>query len=194
MQNSFKKRIFTPKIVLGDISFLLGNIGKIKAARKNPSLSHAFTEKIMSVVTAVNGCVYCSWFHTREASAAGVSQSEIDDLFKLQFDTEANNYELPALVYAQRFAETARNPDPLDTAAFVKHYGTKTAGEIMLFIRVIFFGNLAGNTYDAFLSRLKGHPAPDSNAIFEFIFFLFAFPLMFPTSLIIKRQNRQKTA
>lgn len=190
MKKGFNRRIFTPRILASDIRFMLKNIGGFVAYRRNPTLSRAFLEKIMSVVTAVNGCVYCSWFHVREATAAGVSQAEIDDLFQLQFDTEADQFELPALIYAQHFAETGRKPNPEETAAFVGHYGAKTATQIMLFIRMILFGNLLGNTYDAFLSRLKGAPASGSNAIFEFFFFLFSFPVMFPASIVMKRDQK----
>ena len=192
MKKGFSRRIFTPGILAGDVWFILKNIPKFVAYRKNPTFDRAFLEKVMSVVTAVNGCVYCSWFHAKEASAAGISQDEIDDLFQLQFDTEANDFELPALKYAQHFAETGRHPDARETAAFVSYYGAETAGDIMLFIRMILLGNLAGNTYDAFRSRLKGCPAPDSNALFEFGFFLIAFPLMFPASIMMKRQHRNK--
>ncbi|MCB5253435.1 MAG: carboxymuconolactone decarboxylase family protein [Candidatus Cloacimonadaceae bacterium] len=192
MQKGFKRRIFTPRILASDIWFLLKNIRKFAVYRRNPTLDRAFLEKIMSVVTAVNGCVYCSWFHAREASAAGLDQAEIDDLFQLQFDTKADEFELPALIYAQHFAETGRKPNPEETAAFKGYYGAKTAGEIMLFIRMILFGNLLGNTYDAFLSRLKGVPAFGSNVIFEFFFFLFSFPVMFPASIVMKKDNRNK--
>lgn len=192
MQNTYKKRIFTPGILARDLGFMLKNGRKLAAARKNPTLSHAFTEKIMTVVTAVNGCVYCSWFHAMEASSAGVSESEINNLFTLQFDTEADEYELPALMYAQHYAETGRNPGREETATFTAHYGAETAEQIMLFIRIIFFGNLLGNTYDAFPSRLRGAPAPKSNVVFEFLFFIILFPLMFPASLVMKAQNKKK--
>lgn len=193
MQKGFSRRIFTPGILVGDVWFILKNMPKLLAYRKNPTFERTFLEKLMSVVTAVNGCVYCSWFHAKEASAAGISQEEIDDLFQLQFDTQASEFELPALKYAQHFAETGRKPDPEETAAFVDNYGAKTAAEIMLFIRVILWGNLLGNTYDAFLSRFKGSPAPGSNVIFELFFFIFAFPLMFPASILMKR-DAKKTA
>lgn len=192
MQDSFKKRIFTPRILAGDIGFMLKNIRRFAAVKRKGELSHVFLEKIMSVVTAVNGCVYCSWFHVREATAAGVSDAEIKDLFQLQFETKAEAYELPALIYAQHFAETGRRPKAQETAIFVKHYGEETAAEIMLFIRMILLGNLAGNTYDAFLSRMRGHPAPQSNALFELGFFLLAFPLMFPASILMKREHSRK--
>lgn len=191
MQKGFKRRIFTPGLLAGDVWFILKNIPRLVAFRKNPSFDRAFIEKIMTVVTAVNGCVYCSWFHAKEASSAGISQEEIDDLFQLQFDTEADAFEIPAMMYAQHYAETGRKPDPEQTAAFVKYYGSKTATEIMLFIRLILWGNLLGNTYDAFLSRLKGSPAPGSNVIFETFFFIFSFPLLFPASLLMKKDAKK---
>ena len=191
MQKGFSRRIFTPSILAGDVWFILKNIPKFLAYRKNPTFDRAFLEKVMSVVTAVNGCVYCSWFHAKEASAAGISQDEIDDLFQLQFETQADEFELPALKYAQHFAETGRQPDPEETAAFVAYYGAKTATEIMLFIRMILWGNLLGNTYDAFLSRLKGDPAPGSNVVFETLFFIFNFPLLFPASLLMKKDAKK---
>ncbi len=194
MQKCFKKKIFTPGILAGDIKFMVNNFRRIVAIRREERLSHAFTEKIMSVVTAINGCIYCSWFHTREAAAAGMDSSEINDLFQLQFETQADDDELPALKFAQHYAETNRKPDPEATAEFKNYYGIQKAADIGCMIRVIFMGNLLGNTYDAFLSRLKGCPASGSSAVFEFFFFLLAFPLMFPASIIMKRDNKSQDA
>lgn len=191
-KEGFNRRIFTADILAEDVTFLMENIGAIVASRNNESLNRAFIEKIMSVVTAVNGCEYCSMFHTMQASAAGISQAEIDDLFELQFETNADKFELPALKYAVHFAETGRNPDHKETAAFVSFYGSETANEIMLFIRLILWGNLLGNTYDAFLSRLKGSPAQNSSIGFEALFFVSAFPLMFPASRVIKKRNNNE--
>jgi len=51
-------------------------------------------------------------------------------------------------------------------------YEERTAKHIILMIRMMFFGNLSGNTFDAFLSRLKGNKAKNSNTIFEALFFI----------------------
>ncbi len=45
---------------------------------------------------------------------------------------------------------------------------------------MITFGNLSGNTFDAFLSRFKGIKAEGSNPFFEFVFFLFGAPFLLP--------------
>lgn len=58
-------------------------------------------------------------------------------------------------------------------------------------IRLIFFGNLYGNTWDAVLSRFKGTPAKNSSALFELAFFLLNSPIMFPTMLLMRRDDKQ---
>ncbi len=88
-------------------------------------LDHAFVEKIMTVVTAVNGCRYCSWFHARQAVSSGISQEEVKRMMKLQFQADANQEELMALLYAQHYAETECNPTPEMTEKLVAAYGTE---------------------------------------------------------------------
>ena len=145
----------------------------------------------MTVTTAVNGCVYCSWFHAKKALDSGISKEEFKNMMNLQFQADASEYELMALLYAQHFAETNRDPDPEMTRKLITYYGTKTAGHIILIIRMIFFGNLYGNTWDAVMSRFKGSPAPNSNILFEFFYFLLNFPVMFPAMILVKRDNNK---
>jgi len=51
---------------------------------------------------------------------------------------------------------------------------------------MIFFGNLLGNTFDAFLSRVRGVPAENSSLLFEVIFFFFTAPLMYPAKWMMQ--------
>jgi len=98
------------------------------------------------VTTAVNECTYCAWYHAKAAVASGVSAEEVQDLLDLQFHATASDRELMALLYAQHYAETNRQPEPQMTARLIETYGARTAQHIMLAIRVISFGNLMGNT------------------------------------------------
>jgi len=82
------------------------------------------------------------------------------------------------------YAETNRNPDKEMTKKLFDFYGEKTAKHIILMIRMIFFGNLSGNTFDAFLSRLKGKKAKNSNVVFEILFFIVNVPFMLPLILV----------
>ncbi len=187
MSQEFHKRIFTAGTFFKDIGYLIIHTPQIVAALHDEAIGKAFQEKIMTVVTAINGCTYCTWFHARVAVESGISEDELKNLFNLQFNADADPHEIPALLYAQHFAETNRNPAPEMTEKLVAFYGEKTALHIILFIRMIYFGNLSGNTWDAVMSRLKGKPARNSSIFFEMFFFLFAFLFMLPAMLIMKR-------
>jgi AhpD family alkylhydroperoxidase len=186
---TYGKKIFSPAILFRDLGFLISRAPALVGAMRNPDIGRVFMGKIMMVVTAVNGCTYCTWFHARQAVTSGMSDNEIRDMFDLQFEASATEQELPGLLFAQHYAETNRNPEPEMTARLDEFYGEKTARDIMLLIRVIFFGNLLGNTFDAFPSRLKGQKAENSSALFELLFYLATFWLMLPAKWLLRGQR-----
>lgn len=186
MKEHFHKKLFTAGTLFNDTSFLLIKIPMIIGALRNKRISRAFVEKIMTVTTAVNGCTYCAWFHAKQAVASGISEEEVKNMLNLQFQANATDFEVMALLYAQHFAETNRHPDDEMNLKLHNFYGEKTAGHIVLLIRMIYFGNLFGNTWDSVLSRFKGKPAENSNVLFEAVFFLSAFWFMFPVMLVSK--------
>lgn len=188
MTQKFNKKIYTTRSLFSDISFLLISLPKIIAAMGNKKIGKIFMEKIMTIVTAVNGCRYCEWFHAKQAVAVGISEEEVKSMLNLQFNTDASEFEMLGLLYSQHYAETNRNPDKEMTEKLFEFYGAETANHIILMIRIIFFGNLSGNTFDAFLDRLKGKKAENSNVIFEFFFFILNAPIMLPLLLLSKKQ------
>ena len=141
----------------------------------------------MTIVTAVNGCSYCTWFHAKQAVSSGISEEEVKNMLNLQFKADASEFELLGLLYSQHYAETNRKPDDDMTEKLFEYYGDKTAKHIIIMIRMIFFGNLLGNTFDAFLSRLKGNKAENSNVIFETVFFILNAPFMLSLLPFIKK-------
>jgi AhpD family alkylhydroperoxidase len=185
---TYDKKIFSPSILFRDLWFLVRNAPAISRAMRNPDVGRAFAGKIMMVVTAVNGCTYCTWFHAQEAATSGMSNDEITQMFDLQFKASASEHDLPGLLFAQHYAETNRSPTPEMTMRLDAFYGHKTARDIMLVIRLIFFGNLLGNTFDAFPARLRGQKAPASSAVFEALFWLATFWLMLPAKWILQRR------
>jgi len=54
----------------------------------------------MTVVTAVNGCTYCTWFHAKQAVTSGISEKEVKNMLNLLFEADASDFEVPALLYA----------------------------------------------------------------------------------------------
>jgi len=189
MKQDFHKRIFSAASLSKDLGCLLLRWPRIVGALRNEEISPAFREKIMLVVTAINECGYCSWFHAKQAVASGVGAEEVGDMFQLQFQANASPRELTALLYAQHFAETNRNPDAEMTARLFEDYGERTAKHIVVLIRTIFFGNLFGNTWDAVLSRFKGKPAEGSSKSFELAFFACVFWFMWIPVLLTRKRG-----
>ena len=187
----FIKKIFTAKLLAKDLWFLMTRSPKISGVFRDKSISRTFMEKIMMVTTAVNGCVYCEWFHAKQAVESGISEQEVRNMLNLQFQADTTEFETVALLYAQHFAETNRNPDLEMTKKLFDYYGEKTANHIILVIRMIYFGNLYGNTWDAVISRFRGVPAPNSNIIFEFFYFLINAPLMVPAMIFMKLEKKK---
>ncbi len=163
----FRRRVYhSPGELVSAASEILHHSPDFKSARRSGRVSRAFAEKIMLAVTQVNDCRYCRFGHTKVALEAGVSEDEITRIARGDLD-EFPQDEAPGLLYAQHFAETGGAPDPAATARLIDFYGEQTAAEIGAYIRMITVGNLLGNTFDAFLSRFRRRPAPDSSFISE---------------------------
>ncbi len=125
----------------------------------------------MMAVTGVNGCRYCSHVHTKMALESGCSPHEIQAILNQDLG-QCREDEAIALAFAQHYAETKDTPS-LDAFRRVrKYYGRERARDILHYIQMITIGNLAGNTLDAFRSRLSGHPVDNGPFFFEFVFFL----------------------
>jgi AhpD family alkylhydroperoxidase len=142
-----------------DFRFPFKNRGSLKLAMSGDLVSPAFRERLMLAVTAVNGCRYCSYFHTKEALRTGLPEAEIRAMQDGIVDN-APAEELPALLYAQHWAESNANPDPDLWQKLIKTYGNERAEAIEVVLRMIRLGNLLGNTADYWLYRLSfGHIA-----------------------------------
>mgnify|MGYP006312347709 FL=1 len=146
--DKFNKKTYTPRLLFHDLGCLIRNLPAMLKMRRDPHINRQFIEKIMTVTTAVNGCVYCAWFHAGQAVKSGISPTKVKNLLNLQFHADASDFELPALLYAQHVAETDRRPDPDMTRNLYQLYGDQTAEHIQLIIRMITFGNLYGNTWE----------------------------------------------
>jgi AhpD family alkylhydroperoxidase len=145
----FPKRIYhNPIQFFQDLAYLLTH------APTRGAISLAFRERLMMAVTSVNACRYCAHFHAQVALTTGMSRAEIEQILDGEF-TRAPERELPALLYAQHWAETNAQPDPIARVQFVQAYGDDTARAIESVLRMIRVGNLLGNTFDYVLYRLS---------------------------------------
>ena len=137
-----------------DVRFMLGNRRLVRRAFRE-LVQPDFRERLMLVVTEVNGCRYCSYGHGLAALKAGVPQEQIDELSAGLIPSGAPREEISALLYAQHWAECNARPDPLATARLVDIYGAEKAEAIQVLLRMIRVGNLLGNQGDFILFKVS---------------------------------------
>ena len=163
---TFNKRIYTLPTFTSGVRNVFAHMDDLHTAARGGRVDKAFAEKIMLAVTRVNGCRYCSYGHTRAALAVGVNEVELQKLMAGDFSALPEN-QVVALTFAQHYAESNCQPDLAVLQRLVDYYGPETAQDILAYLRMITFGNLFGNTFDALLSRIAGKPAAGSSFFSE---------------------------
>lgn len=149
----FRRRIYhSLGEMLADFRAAMSQREALRSAMRGEGLDPALRERLMLVVTGVNGCRYCSYVHAREALAEGISQDEIQALGESMFEGSPPR-EVPALLYAQHWAETDGRPDPAVREQIRQQYGIEVLERIEAVLLVIRVGNLMGNTMDYILYR-----------------------------------------
>ncbi len=169
---------------------LFFKIGEVAQTIRSNRVSSQFAEHIMNAVTAVNGCTYCSWAHTKAALKSGCSTEELEAIKGLDF-SGCNREEVVALAFAQHYAETRGNPSRDARIQLVETYGKEAAGDILNYIQMITIGNLCGNSFDGFRSRLRGKPPHNGSILFELFTILFGYPMLWMMKLDGKKQERR---
>jgi AhpD family alkylhydroperoxidase len=153
--NTFKRRLYPRAGDFAlDLRATLAHPRQMRAVMRGDSLDPAFRERLMLAVTAVNGCRYCSYYHARQALVVGISPEEADAL-AAGVMAGCPPEQLPAVLYAQHWAESDGRPDAAARARIVELYGAQTTESIELALHTIRIGNMAGNTFDYGLYRLS---------------------------------------
>jgi AhpD family alkylhydroperoxidase len=188
----FTRKILTYESFKEQLSVVFNNLPSMISAMLRRRINQAFLNKIMLAVSSVNGCVYCSWFHAKLAILIGEMDSkEIENILKTQLGQDISEYEIVGIAYALHYAVTSRKPDPEATAIFYESYGKEKANDLMLYIEAIIFANLSGNTFDAFLSRLKGVKSVGGSFWFELLFFILSAPILLPLIPFVKKMEKK---
>src|SRR6056297_614707 len=109
MEN-FKKRTFTGfGEFFEELKFIIKNRNQIKKLEEGEIIDAEFRQRLMIAVTKVNGCRYCSYYHSKLALKAGISQEELDSLLAGELN-DCPEEEVLALVYAQHWTEKRGQP------------------------------------------------------------------------------------
>jgi AhpD family alkylhydroperoxidase len=195
MQEGSKKRIYGLKGFFSDGISLLMHLPELVDTLRSGRVSKSFREKLNMAVISVLGCRYCNWLHSEMALSHGVAVEELKNLLIKELgDFPAE--QAVALAFAQHYSESGGLPGKEAEQKFHEFYDRETAKDILLYIKIIYLGNLAGNTVDAFLSRISGKPHEDGSFLSELVIFILAGPyylLMLPLLALAfhyKTQNR----
>ena len=150
----FLRRTYaSPAAFLDDVRFILRHRDQLKTAMR--VLDEAFRERLMLAVTQVNRCRYCTDFHAKYALEAGLSEEEIEQLLEGVVERCPPD-EVLAVLYARHWAEEVGSPEPEIRQRLVDVYGEARADAIDMVLRMIWVGNLSGNTLDYLLYRISG--------------------------------------
>ncbi|MBL7006670.1 MAG: carboxymuconolactone decarboxylase family protein [Spirochaetia bacterium] len=193
MKKRFSKRLHTVKDFIYHLDLLISNAAAIKRSKKNSDIQIKFIERIMLAVTQVNGCRLCSYAHTKIALESGLARNEISALLSGDLQT-APEYEHKALLFSQYYAETNGHPEKTEWCELVKSYGKQNAEAILVNIRIIMFGNIYGNTMDAFMHRLKLQGSKESSLFRELGILVGIIPIflaLLTKSIILKKSKNQ---
>lgn len=98
--------------------------------------------------------VYIVIMHTKMALEAGMSNEKIQNMLAGVSD-DVPEKEMPAVVFAQHYAETRGYPSKKSWERTVEIYGLREAKGILGVIRIIMFGNTAGVAWGSFVNRFK---------------------------------------
>ncbi|MBS61787.1 MAG: hypothetical protein CMN27_02410 [Salinisphaera sp.] len=144
--------------------------------------------------TSVNECRYCDWLHTHLALKNAVNVDELN-----QFLANPEGTTLPcdiavAVLYAQHFAEQKTHTSTEAKQRLKNVFGLWKRMEIHAYLHAIYFGNLAGNTFDALLGRFRGQPKQDSSVITEVIVSAVAAPVLLRIAYHARKGQDQRFA
>lgn len=137
-----------------DIKSIMTQRNLMRPLMRGKIIDGAFRERLMLAVTSVNNCRYCSYAHAKQALTEGLDINEIQALQEGIFDNSPSK-EIPALLYAQHWAEARGNVDPQALEKITLEYDHNTLSAINLTLRTIKMGNLLGNTLDFLLFKLS---------------------------------------
>ena len=156
IESRYMKRLYKPREFSRLLGDLMSSAGATRGLKKDERISKPFQERIMMAVTEVNGCRYCSYFHTRVALSAGMDRAEIRRVLEGDF-RDAPQEELAALYFAQYYAESGGAPDEEALRCLREQYGERRSAAILAYIRAIMIGNAWGNMLDSLRRRLTGN-------------------------------------
>jgi len=136
-----------------DLLFMLRNTTQLSRVYRG-GLPPALRERLMVAASAVYGCRFCSWLHTREALRIGVDKGELARLVAGSMEGCPEEYGI-AVLYAQHWAESNAHPDPEAVHRLEETYGKEKSKLVNVVLRPIRLVLFVEGLWSSFLSRIS---------------------------------------
>ena len=188
MKQVYNKRLFTLKqftTILDKATYSI-----VKHKKNTKLVSKNFRSNIMLAVTEVNGCVYCSYFHSKIALESGTTPEEMEGLLSGEL-SKAKKEEYKALLFAQHYADVNGEYDKSTYQELERVYGGKLAKGILANIRLIMMGNAYGIAANCLKLRLTNKKVIGSK-LFNELSILLSIAVLLPM-LIVKNIFTKKS-
>lgn len=141
-------------------------VSYVSKAKRSKVIGDELIERIMLAVTEVNGCMICSYAHTKMALEAGLSNAEIQNMLSGVM-TDIPSEEVQAIMFAQHYADSRGKPSKETWGRIVKSYGLSKSHGILGAIQMIMIGNAYGIPWSSFVNRFRGKPDKRSSLLYE---------------------------
>ena len=182
----FHKRVHSLGTFWAGLTDMVRDAPERHAIVRQQRLDRTFIEQLSLVVSRVNGCRLCTYVHAANALRSGLSDGELQELLVFELG-QVPPERAVALTFAQHFAESGGDPDPVVERRLQHAYGAQQSRDMVTYLRYAQFGSLNGATNDAFLHRLRGEPVPHSRLLTELVVFVLTGPVMLPKLALIER-------
>ncbi|MCU0847542.1 MAG: hypothetical protein MUD12_06610 [Spirochaetes bacterium] len=188
MKKGFTRRIFNFSGFIRYSSRMVLSTPRLISATFFNRVPYSLQEKILLTTTSVNKCIICARFASEMAFSEGVAKEEVLSLLNMDLNGTAscNEDEIAALLFARDYAETNGSVNPGPVKRLYESYPWDRADAVAALTMKSHYYNLMGNTFSAFVSRLKGMKAEGSYLLFEIFFVLMTSPIVLPSLLYIK--------
>jgi len=154
-----------------------------KLYKKQNGMNFKFKERIMLAVTEVNGCVMCSYVHTKLSLKAGLSNEDIKEILAGDLDGIPADESL-AVLFAKDYAYNKETIDPEFYEKLEHTYGIRKARAILGAVEFITMTNSMGISLALLKNTLSFKHVKGSNFLNELLIPIATIVLL-PTFLFI---------
>ncbi|RDI63329.1 carboxymuconolactone decarboxylase family protein [Nocardia pseudobrasiliensis] len=166
---AFRKRFYTLPQLVADMRVLAGRRADLRAIFEQQRMDPLLREQVTLAVSEVNGCGFCTYIHQETALAAGADIRELAAFAGLDPETVDEDHVI-AIMWAQSRAEAGMGEagEHLERAV-TQRFTAQQRRDLDTVIRWMTLSNLAGNTLEALIRRVRGRKVPGSRLFDELV-------------------------